>query len=318
MLSDLKATYAWLNKHVEDAREVLVCAVDTPLFLNVVNPLTDRWNFQPASNLVLNLPQDNGRWKVANSFLLEYEPLLLSAGCHKLHPLNPSKRSRTFSVDFLRGFSEMRRKGQLTDLFFEPTIQTDDDEFSESQDLAAHKVFLAATLPYFQDKFEVEKHPLSQDLLEIFSTSTEWDRLTNDPNMDLKKFLETNVPDKFQFSSQKFKFEGTHLEAKAVLGKTPFFTFILNVMTHVPFECLDFIYTGDLDYATPSDNEEMKNLLDFFLALLSIAEEWDLPSLKVKITAEIVQNNLISCLLGEFPNGRLSLIFLKNIQKHLS
>jgi hypothetical protein len=37
----------------------------------------------------------------------------------------------------------------------------------------------------------------------------------------------------------------------------------------------------------------MTELLDDFLRLLSIADEWDMPSLKAQITTEIVDNNHI-------------------------
>ena len=225
LLSDLKATYTWLNKNVEDAREALLYAVDIPLFLNVVDPLTSEWigNWQPASNLVLNLTEDIGMLKAVRPFLREYEALLLSAGCNSLNPLNRTKREPSaeilgVAVDLAKQFSEMRREGRLTDLFFEPTIQTADDESSDSQELAAHKVFLAATLPYFRDKFELEKRGLLEDLM---SSATEWSIPLSDHDMGfttlLKRFLETTSPDKL-FRSQKFKFEGTRFAAKLVLG----------------------------------------------------------------------------------------------------
>ena len=228
LLSDLKATYRWLNKNVEDAREALVYAIDIPLFLNVVDPLTSEWigNWQPASELVLNLTEDYGTLKVVRPFLHDYEELLLAAGCQRLHPLNRTKRQPDSSVEILgvavdlaKQFSEMRREGRLTDLFFEPTMQTadDHDESSDSQELAAHKVFLAATLPYFRDKFELEKRGLLEDLM--FS-ATDWNT-PNDHDVGftalLKSFLETTPPDKL-FRSQKFKFEGTRFDAKLVLG----------------------------------------------------------------------------------------------------
>lgn len=50
----------------------------------------------------------------------------------------------------------------------------------------------------------------------------------------------------------------------------------------------------------------MTELLDDFLQLLSIAEEWDIPSLKAQITIEIVENNrMIERLPQEFPTSQL-------------
>jgi hypothetical protein len=139
---------------------------------------------------VLNLTEDSGTWKAVKPFLHEYENLLLSAGSHRLNLLNRTNRQPSagisgVAVDLAKQFSEMRREGRLTDLFFEPVIQTADDESSDSRELGAHKVILAATLPYFRDKFELEN--------------------------------ETTPPDEV-FRSTKFKFEGTRFAAKLVLG----------------------------------------------------------------------------------------------------
>ena len=192
LLSDLKATYTWLNKNVEDAREALLYAIDIPLFLNVKDPLTSEWigNWQPASRLVFNLTEDSGTWKAVKPFLHEYENLLRSAGCRRLNLLNrtqgqPSAKISGVEVDLTKQLNEMRREGRLTDLYFEPVIQTADDESFDSRELAAHRVILAATLPYFRNKFELE--------------------------------IKTTPPDELS-RSQKFKFVGTRLAAKLVLG----------------------------------------------------------------------------------------------------
>jgi hypothetical protein len=131
----------------------------------------------------------------------------------------PSTETLGVGVDLTKQFNEMRRENRLTDLFFEPIIQTADDKSSDNQELAAHKVFLAATLPYFRDKFELEKRGLFDDLM---SSATEWNIVqANDQHADfaalLKQFLETTPQDKL-FRSQTFKFEGTRFAAKIVLG----------------------------------------------------------------------------------------------------
>ena len=55
----------------------------------------------------------------------------------------------------------------------------------------------------------------------------------------------------------------------------------------------------------------MTELLDNFLQLLSIAEEWDMPSLRDKITMEIVDNCIIERLPQEFPTSQLLSFFFK-------
>jgi hypothetical protein len=215
-------------KNVEDAREALVYAVDILLFLNVVDPLTSEWigNWQPASKLILNLTEDYGTWKAVRPFLHGYEELLLSAGCHKLDLLKRTKRQPSAEisgvvVDFklAKQFSKMRREGRLTDLFFEPIIRTADDESLDSRELAAHKVFLAATLPYFRINSS-SKSVGFWKLEDLMTSATEWSIPLNDHDVGftalLKEFLETTPPDKL-FRSQNFKFEGTRFAANILL-----------------------------------------------------------------------------------------------------
>ena len=69
---------------------------------------------------------------------------------------------------------------------------------------------------------------------------------------------------------------------------------------------LDFIYTGSFEYPAPTDDTKWTELLDDFLGLLSIAEEWGMPSLKTQITKEIKEDNRITeRLLYEFPTSQL-------------
>jgi hypothetical protein len=76
--------------------------------------------------------------------------------------------------------------------------------------------------------------------------------------------------------------------------------------------CLDFIYTGNFEYPAPTDNAKLTELLDDFLRILSIADEWDMPSLKTQVTTEIVErNHIIERLPDEFPTSELP-DFFKN------
>ena len=56
----------------------------------------------------------------------------------------------------------------------------------------------------------------------------------------------------------------------------------------------DFVYTGDFEYPNvPRSNEleGLKHLLYELLALLPIADEWDMPDLMNKVESEIIHKH---------------------------
>ena len=56
----------------------------------------------------------------------------------------------------------------------------------------------------------------------------------------------------------------------------------------------DFIYTGDFEYTSvprPNELEGLKHLLYELLALLLIADEWDMPDLMNKVESEIIHKH---------------------------
>ncbi len=62
---------------------------------------------------------------------------------------------------------------------------------------------------------------------------------------------------------------------------------------------VDFTYTGDFDYKIPQmdDIGRLKSLLYELLALLRIADAWDMPELKAKVELEIHKHDLVQRLL---------------------
>ncbi|KAF8912158.1 hypothetical protein CPB84DRAFT_758744 [Gymnopilus junonius] len=86
LLSDLKATYKWLNDRYEEARQYLPKFENEKLFLNVADPENEPWagNWVVAKDLVIQLEFDTGSKKYLRNFLKSYENLLLAAGCSSL------------------------------------------------------------------------------------------------------------------------------------------------------------------------------------------------------------------------------------------
>jgi hypothetical protein len=73
LLSDIQATYKWLDEHSEEARQPLLCAGHFKLFLNVNDPTEDGWTgkWEAAQNIVLNLHYDCQQLRTARDFLVK-------------------------------------------------------------------------------------------------------------------------------------------------------------------------------------------------------------------------------------------------------
>ena len=182
LLSDIQATYKWLDEHSEEARQPLLCACHFKLFLNVNDPTEDGWTgkWEAAQNIVLNLHYDCQQLKTAGDFLVKYDKLLLAAGCSTMKifirdgcepppTLSESDNHRLREVQ-----NEMRKSGELTDMVFVPysgpsevavdeyesgpamDVESDNDVLGDVAvnplDLRAHRLVLAAAIPYFRDR----------------------------------------------------------------------------------------------------------------------------------------------------------------------
>jgi hypothetical protein len=196
LLSDIEATYKWLDEHAEEARQPLFGAGHLKLFLNVSDPTRDEWNgqWETAQNIVLNLHYDYEHLRSARNFLLKYNKLLLAAGSSTMKIFNRDRRepapssSESDNQRLREVQNEMRKSGELTDMVFVPTssapevsmicqagcgsgggsgvneveyeckdgadrgMEIDNDVVVNPSALRAHRLVLAAAIPYFRDR----------------------------------------------------------------------------------------------------------------------------------------------------------------------
>ncbi|TFK35891.1 hypothetical protein BDQ12DRAFT_267709 [Crucibulum laeve] len=158
ILSDIKATYTWLNEHTEEAAEHLILYHNEAIFLNVHNPLPlghDHWAWHSADQLYFEKYDiDDSAYHVRN-FLLPYKKLLLVAGAQDVvKPKLPQPHqtsSEEIQLDTLRSqFDSMRKSGMLTDVVFVPYAI---EKPTKSDGLPAHRAFLSAFCEHFRNAF---------------------------------------------------------------------------------------------------------------------------------------------------------------------
>ena len=211
LLSDIQATYKWLDENSEEARLSLLSAGHLKLFLNVNDPTIDEWagQWETAENIMLNLHYDYGNLKTARDFLLKYNKLLLAAGCGAMKIFNrdgrePAPSSSESDNQRLREvLNEMRKSGELIDTVLVPTFSSSEVFIGESYDresvvneveyeckdgadsgvepyndvlavnpleLRAHRVILAAAIPYLRDRAEGWKVGSGVDEIQFYGS----------------------------------------------------------------------------------------------------------------------------------------------------
>jgi hypothetical protein len=129
LLSDIKATYKWLNERAEQAGVFLVPLATEKLFLNVDDPSEEWWDNQwvAAQDMVLNFDYDIQDIKRVKRFLQEYSNLLRASGCNtvsqfsEMRSVAVSGTRSTRQSEMMTVFNEMRKSGELTDMAFRPT-----------------------------------------------------------------------------------------------------------------------------------------------------------------------------------------------------
>ncbi|KAJ6618898.1 hypothetical protein B0H10DRAFT_2028426 [Mycena sp. CBHHK59/15] len=152
LLQQLRATYQWLNQNHQTARQFLL--EQGALFLNVVNPDTDPWEWRSAEELIFNIEYDYPETKhyKVRQFLQEYRPLLLAAGANSETDVDFEPAAQPQDASTLReAFNVMRNAGQLTDMCLAPASIGDPDEEIAPSSLEAHSAFLAAAIPHVRD-----------------------------------------------------------------------------------------------------------------------------------------------------------------------
>jgi BTB/POZ domain len=145
LIEDFNATYRWLDERAgEPELEELQDYNRDPLFLNVDDPAKE-WDFETATNLIFNAP-DNGSRRRVKGFLGGFKDLLLSAGAHEIKSVSTSTDIRFIQTEealanLRRGFIELRRDGHLMDVAFKA---------SDGKYLFAHGALLAAQSNHFR------------------------------------------------------------------------------------------------------------------------------------------------------------------------
>lgn len=146
LISDLTATYQWLNARTDDCRPYLVAYEGERLFLNVDNP-SITWNFAAANQLVFNGRDEGGRQRV-RSFLLAFKPLLLAAGGREVtdvvRPALELSDAEEVLLKWRSALNQHRLDRQLTDVVLES---------SDGQQFHAHRLVLSMETETFKGKF---------------------------------------------------------------------------------------------------------------------------------------------------------------------
>lgn len=155
MLSDLKATYKWLNENVDEISSDIKNANSKEIFLNVDNPNSDQWVWHSASTLVKDL-HDVGDLHDVKGFLRKYDSLLEAAGVRTIHKTTAKPVAATDRTSLHRSrFCELRERGFEVNV----TFKTVDEEH---QILPAHKAWLIMNSDHFWVRFVTSGHKESE------------------------------------------------------------------------------------------------------------------------------------------------------------
>ena len=153
LLSDLKATYQYLQEHHSEAEKLLLRDRNEALFLNVDDPETESWEFLPASQIMFNVSDEDERREV-RAFLRPFRDLLLASGANEIKiPLASSVSLSSPEVHLSRfrgSFEKQRRSRTLTDVVFRVAGATATEG---DGDHWAHRALLAAASEHFYHQF---------------------------------------------------------------------------------------------------------------------------------------------------------------------
>ena len=147
LLSDLKATYKWLNENVDKFSIDIRNANRKSIFLNVDNPDSDPWVWHSASTLIRDLPQDDGDLHNVKGFLRSYDNLLKVAGVRTIQKVTAETVAPMDRRLLCRSrFRDMREHGFEVNV----TFKAMDDEYQIPH---AHKSWLSMNSEYLWRTF---------------------------------------------------------------------------------------------------------------------------------------------------------------------
>ena len=240
LLSDIKATYKWLNDHAEDARVYMLLLGNEKLFLNVDDPSEEWWPGQwvMAEELVMNIHCDYGDMKHVKKFLLDYANLLRVSGCSTMsrfsrQPTAVATQARYLTKPgLMKTLDEMRKSGKATDMVLVPTADVPEELLDVETELVG------------QDGSAQTSDVLgsSPELLETEEVATDNDGITAGASSEIPDDVFTDllelrahsvilaalIPHVGNWADWKHEtshgkdlldFDGTYFGAKAVLGK---------------------------------------------------------------------------------------------------
>ena len=144
LLSDLKATYKWLDEHTACISADLM---NENVFLNVDDPESDEpWVWHSASTLVKDL-QDVGELHEVKAFLRKYDDLLKAASVETIKRVTARPVAVVDkTLVYQRLFCEFRKRGFEVSV----TFKAKDDEY---EILPAHKAWLIMNSEHFMRMF---------------------------------------------------------------------------------------------------------------------------------------------------------------------
>ncbi|KAG8948876.1 hypothetical protein FRC04_009214 [Tulasnella sp. 424] len=142
---EISQVYEWLQENLEDALDRLGQLSEEPIWLNIDGP-EDVWTWRPAARLVFDALWDGDDYYRARRSLETYKELIRSAGASQvIFPELPSPDvEHAPHPDWaMSECLRLRLAGLLCDVRFE----------AEEEEVLAHRVILAAVIPYFATAF---------------------------------------------------------------------------------------------------------------------------------------------------------------------
>ncbi|KAI0313563.1 hypothetical protein OF83DRAFT_1175566 [Amylostereum chailletii] len=147
LVSDLKATYDFLQSHLD---EVPLHAFDREprdIFLNVDEPRTE-WQWVTPQMLIVNAEVDGPGYQKVRKLLEPYEELIVELGGDRVEnvavPVVPESEPEEILRVLRSGFDAKRREGADIDVVFVD---------GSGERYPAHRIYLAALVPHFNGQF---------------------------------------------------------------------------------------------------------------------------------------------------------------------